>query len=308
MDASFARGMFPSLQDRDADAVEMMDGPDCDPAVLARTYANFRYVNPLVSGWRATYRREIRPLLSTTRPSSLLDVGSGGGDVSRSLARWAASDGLRLTVTGIDPDARAHEFAVAQPAVPGLQFRRAFSSELVAEGARFDFVVSNHILHHLTAEELGGLMFDSERLSRDGGRVLHADIERSRFAYVGFGLATWPFFRDSLIRADGLTSIRRSYTAAELRSALPPGWWVTREIPSRLLLRFTSPAAPAAPRSTSSFTVPVELDRPAGATRPEQGNSATERPFGPGAAGPERNAGPEQNAGPERNAGPEPRR
>lgn len=237
---------IPSLRVRASDAVEIMDDPACDAVRLARTYANFRFVNAVVSGWRGKYRRDIRPALSKTEPRTLLDIGSGGGDVARALARWAARDGLRLNVTAIDPDARAHAYATSLPPLPGLTFRRALSSELVAEGARFDFVVSNHLLHHLGAAELGGLLSDSERLAR--GRVLHGDIERSRFAYLSFGLGTWPFFRRSFIRADGLTSIRRSFTAAELQAVLPAGWRVSREVPSRLILRWEAPgAAPHSP-------------------------------------------------------------
>ncbi|GAB3124330.1 class I SAM-dependent methyltransferase [Glaciibacter psychrotolerans] len=231
-----------SLRVRDDDAVELMDSPDCDPVRLERTYASFPVVNAVVSGWRQIYRRDIRPLLHVDQPRTLLDIGAGGGDLARSLTTWARQDGLRLHVTAIDPDARAHTYALAQPAQPGLTFRRAFSSELVGEGARFDIVVSNHVLHHLTARELGGLLFDSERLCRQV--VLHADIERSRLGYLGFGLATWPFFRDSYIRPDGLTSIRRSFTVDELRAVLTVAglsrWWVTREVPSRYLLRYST--------------------------------------------------------------------
>ena len=257
---------FPSLRVRASNAVEIMDDPGCDPERLARTYANFRFVNAVVSGWWATYRRDIRPALSATNPRTLLDIGSGGGDVARSLARWAARDRLRLTVTAIDPDARAHAYATGLPPVPGLTFRRALSSDLVAEGARFDFVVSNHVLHHLSGSELGGLLFDSERLVR--GRVLHADIERSRFAYLGFGLGTWPFFRRSYIRADGLTSIRRSFTAAELRAVVPAGWQVSREVPSRLVLAWEAPGSPpvrpspAAPDQQGSPGLPDSPDVP----------------------------------------------
>lgn len=235
--------MLPSLRARAVDAVEIMDG-DCDPAMLDRTYADFHVVNLAVSGWRSMYCRSIRPGLSTTRASTLLDIGSGGGDVSRCLARWAARDGLRLEVTAIDPDARAHGWAAAQPAVRGLTFRRALSSELVAEGARFDFVMSNHILHHLNAAELQGVLADSQVLARRG--VLHADIARGRLAYLGFSLGTWPFFRKSYIRADGLTSIRRSFTAPELRRVAPPGWRVRRAHPYRLELRWRAPGVPAA--------------------------------------------------------------
>lgn len=240
-----------NLRERAVDAAEIMDDPGSDPAKLRRTYAQFRFVNAVVSGWWTMYRREIRPLLSSTRTRTLLDIGSGGGDVARALSRWSADDGLLLAVTAIDPDPRAHDYALSLPRMPSLHFRRAFSSELVAEGARYDIVVSNHVLHHLTDRELGGLLFDSERLCLPGGRVLHADIERSAAAYLGFGLLTLPFPRNSFIRPDGFTSIRRSYTAAELRAAVPPAWRVTREIPSRLVLRFDAPAEPA-PASPST--------------------------------------------------------
>ncbi|WP_308287688.1 class I SAM-dependent methyltransferase [Cryobacterium inferilacus] len=233
--------MLPTLRARAVDAVEIMDDPHCDPDALARTYADFRLVNAVVSGLRHSYRHDIRPRLSATRPHRLLDIGSGGGDVARSLARWAARDGLRLSVTAIDPDARAHDFAVAQPPLPGLEFRRAHSGDLVTAGERFDTVLSNHVLHHLGAADLGALLADSERLSR--GLVLHGDIERAPLAYAGFGLGTWPFFRRSYIRADGLTSIRRSFTFAELSAVAPPGWTVSRERPYRLVLRWTAPAA-----------------------------------------------------------------
>ena len=231
-------GVPVSLRGRAVDAIEIMDGLDCDPAMLDRTYAQFPVVNFVVSGWRSMYCRSIRPGLSTTRPSTLLDVGSGGGDVARSLARWAARDGLRLEVTAIDPDPRAHAWASSRPGVRGLSFRRALSSDLVAEGARFDYVVSNHILHHLNAAELQGVLADSEALARRG--ALHADIARGRLAYLGFSLGTWPFFHRSYIRPDGLTSIRRSFTATELRRVAPDGWRVRRGHPCRLELRWSA--------------------------------------------------------------------
>ena len=154
---------IPSLALRADDISEVMDSPECDAERLRNTYSYFRYVNAVVSGWRLTYRRDIRPALSPDRLSTLLDIGTGGGDVARSLARWARRDRLRLRITAIDPDARAHEYTASLPAVSDLTFRTELSSDLVARGERFDFVISNHVLHHLTAEQLGALMVEIGR-------------------------------------------------------------------------------------------------------------------------------------------------
>ncbi|WRH26350.1 methyltransferase domain-containing protein [Arthrobacter sp. JZ12] len=210
-----------------------MDRPDCDPARLDRTYQQFNLVNRCVAGWQLTWARYIRPVLSTTRTNTLLDIGSGGGDVPRAFVRWARRDGFRLEITAIDPDERAHAFASSQRTTPGLSFRRAYSSELVTEGATFDVVTSNHVLHHLTPGELGGLLHDSEQL---GTRLaLHSDLHRTRLGFALFSVGTLPL-RGSYIRGDGLTSIRRSYVANELRAVVPPGWRVERQIPFRNLL------------------------------------------------------------------------
>lgn len=217
-----------------------MDDPGCDPVALERTYARFDLVNAIVSGRGAIYRRWVRPRLRTGGTVRLLDVGTGAADLPRRMLRWAAREGGGLEVVAIDPDARAIAFARAQPPVAGLELRQAATHDLVAAGERFDVVLSNHVLHHLTARELGAILADSEALLAPGGVAVHADIARSALAYVGFAAGTLPFeptlLRRTYIREDGLTSIRRSHTAAELAAAAPPGWSVRTGVPSRLEL------------------------------------------------------------------------
>jgi 2-polyprenyl-3-methyl-5-hydroxy-6-metoxy-1,4-benzoquinol methylase len=230
-----ARGF---LAERDESATELMDEPGGDIAALERTYERFRLINAVVSNQRAVYRRWIRPCLSATEVRRVLDIGTGGADLPRALLRWARADGLRLEVTAIDPDPRALDWALRQPAEPGLVLRRVSSADLATAGERFDVVTSNHVLHHLDGRQFGALLADSERLAGGGGIAVHGDIERTRLGYVGFALGTLPFernlFAGSYIRPDGLTSIRRSHTAAELAAVLPAGWRVRRGVPSRL--------------------------------------------------------------------------
>lgn len=237
LDAGVPPFFPPDLSRRAVEAIEEMDRPDCDPVRLERTYAQFPLINAVVSGWRRNYRRYLRPVLARHGGGTVLDIGSGGGDLARALARWTRRDGLAVDVLGIDPDPRAHAYAASRRPVPGLEFRAAFSSQLVAEGKAFDVVISNHVLHHLDAEGFAELLSDSRTLVRS--LALHSDIERSPWAYGLFSAGTLPFFHGSFIRADGLTSIRRSYTAAELAAAAPPGWETRRQKPwqNQLLYR-----------------------------------------------------------------------
>lgn len=222
-----------SLRERDTVVRELMDDPDCDPARLAATLRRFDTVNRLISGWGRVYRRVLAPHLAALgRPARVLDLGSGGGDVVSRLAALARRDGLDATWLGADPDPRAHAVASARSR-PGVDFRCADSAELIREGAAFDVVLSNHVLHHLDAPGLGAFAADSLALSR--GPVLHADIRRSPAAYALYAAGITPLAPGTFLRTDGLRSIRRSYRPAELGAALGSGWTVHQPAPFRLL-------------------------------------------------------------------------
>ncbi|MDT0157559.1 methyltransferase domain-containing protein [Microbacterium sp. ARD32] len=238
--------MIPDLSERATGARELMDEPDADRAMLDRTYALFPLVNAAVSGWRGVYRRDIRPFV---RRGALrvLDVGAGGGDLTRMIAGRLRQDGCDAQVTGLDIDPRAVSWASAQDGPPGVRWLCASTSDLVADGEIFDLVISNHVLHHLARGQLADVLADSVRLLAPEGAVLHGDIARSRTAYALFSAATWPLARTvlagSFIRPDGLTSIRRAFTADELAAVAGDGWSIERRMPSRLLLLARGPRA-----------------------------------------------------------------
>ena len=221
-----------SLKERAPELRERMDDPGCSLSKLHATYRQFGVVNQMFAAWRTVYTHHLRPQLTGT-PATLLDIGGGGGDVVRRLAAWAKQDGLELTLTAIDPDGRALAYAQSRPSPPNITFYQAFSSDLVKEGQSFDVVISNHLLHHLTDDEVRGLCLDSERLALK--LALHNDLRRNELAYLGFS-TTRLFFRHSYIVEDGLLSIRRSFKPEELERLAPPGWTVETAFPYRNLL------------------------------------------------------------------------
>lgn len=225
-----------TLAARDEDLRELMDDPACDPALLEKTLRRFATINRLVAGWDTVYRRHVGPALRALgRPARVLDIGSGGGDVTARLAARARRDGLDVTWLGVDPDPRAHAVATERVA-DGVEFRCTDAATLRAEGQRFDIVLSNHVLHHL-GDDLAGFLDDSMALSH--GLVLHSDIARSRRAYALYAVGITPFAPGTFLRTDGLRSIRRSFTAPELAERLEAHparrWRVEQPVAFRLL-------------------------------------------------------------------------
>lgn len=213
---------------------EHMDDPDSDRALLFRTYDRFSTVNKLVSGWNRIFQNLIVPLVKEGETCHILDIGFGGGDIIRTLYNEAAACKFDLRVTGIEIDSRALDYVAGQPWPDTIEFRNTTTADLVNEHLSFDFIISNHLLHHLEQDEMNQMLNDCERLCTR--RIIHNDIERSDVAYLFFG----PFSRvlggKSFLCADGLRSIRKSYTYSELTGLVPENWLVYRMFPYRLLL------------------------------------------------------------------------
>ena len=222
-----------SLRERDTAVLELMDDPACDPHRLEATLRRFDIVNRLWSGWADLYRARLGPFLASLgRPARVLDLGSGGGDLVARLAQLAERDGLDVQWLGADPDPRAHTVA-RERASQSIAFRVADAATLRAEGARFDAVLSNHVLHHLSRDDLHS--FAAESLGLADGLVLHSDIRRGRLPYGLYGIGVIPFERGTFLRTDGLRSIRRSYRVGELAAALGPEWQVEAAAPFRVV-------------------------------------------------------------------------
>jgi len=221
------------LSERAVDLDEIMDDPDCDEKGLHNTYRWFERLNPWLARWRALYRSHLSPMMRSDRPTRILDIGCGGGDLLRLIANEAAREGKTIELTGIDPDERAIAYAKSRESSAAITYRAVHSSELVDEGASYDLVVSNHVLHHLSAESLEVLLTDSAALST--GLVLHNDICRDDLAWLSF-LPIGLIARGSFIMTDGLRSIRRAWHPDDLQTRLPVGWTAEKLLPFRMLL------------------------------------------------------------------------
>ena len=221
------------LRERAADLQEWMDDPNGCPEKLANTLHQFTRINRRLSGWRRIFDQHIKPHCTDPhRVYTLLDIGFGGGDIARDLYQRAQQAGIRLSIEAIDTDRRALDFVQQFTWPEDITFHCVHHRELLEAGRVYDFVIGNHLLHHLQPAELSSLLRDADQLARQA--ALFADLRRSDWAYVFFFLGTLGRFRHSYIRPDGLRSIRRSYTQRELAALAPARWQIRKVFPFRL--------------------------------------------------------------------------
>ena len=212
--------MFHSLAERSHEP-ELMDLPDSDELRLLRTVRQFGLINSLLTRSKALLKQHVvRDMLR--RPQncfSLLDLGSGGCDIGRWLARYVARNSKKqLRVTCLDHDSRVYSYARAKCAdTPGVEVVLGSARDL-DRLPRYDYIFANHFLHHLTNDRLTGML---ELICRRARYLfIINDLLRSPLSYVGYSLFAAAFLHRSFAGYDGKLSIRKGFLPDELRALL----------------------------------------------------------------------------------------
>jgi SAM-dependent methyltransferase len=195
-----------------------MDRLDSSLQDLNATLARFPVINTVLTASRPLIRRHLLRDMTKT-PAALhrvLDLGAGGGDLARWLVRTARRKGLRLHVLCLDHDPRVAAFARrACRGYPEIQVVCDGADGLARYGP-FDYVFSNHFLHHLDDEGVRRIVTQVHESTRRS--YLLNDLRRSRWSYVGFALTASLFVRGGFAREDGLISIARGFLPHEMRA------------------------------------------------------------------------------------------
>jgi SAM-dependent methyltransferase len=213
---------------RAAGRLELMDQPVDAPDELEQSLADIEISNRWLGGI-APIRREVRRAGART----ILDVGSGSGDVPRALVRDGRRRGVDLRVTCLDhSDAM---IAIAQRRTGGddaLTFVRGEGERLPFADAAFDVVTCSLALHHFEPPAARELLREMRRVARVTPIV--GDLTRSYVAFAGTWLYAHLTTRNRLTRNDAPLSVRRAYVPGEaLALAREAGWRSPRVIHER---------------------------------------------------------------------------
>jgi Methyltransferase domain len=194
----------------------------------------------MLNRWSLAYRPTLAWLAralarpADESPTTLLDVGSGHGDMLRRIAGWAARRGVRLELVGVDLNPWSKRAAeLATPAGSPIRYE---TGDLFALGEerRFDFIVSSLFAHHLDDDGLVRFLQWMERRARRGWFVndLHRHAVPYWFLRTLFAVGRF----NRLVVHDGPVSVARSLDRRDWERALERagidrasveiGWWM----------------------------------------------------------------------------------
>ena len=207
--------------ERLTDADELLDGPLDDPEALAGNLRDLRRFNRMFGGVELS-RRAIAALVGDTEDVTLLDVGTGGGDIPIALIADARRHGRWLKITAVDARPEVLTAArIARPlvaVVPGLTMTLGDGRSLTYPDRTFDVVHASMLVHHLSRTDAVGLFQEMSRVARRG--IVVNDLARGVRPWVGAWLASHLLTTNRYTRYDAPLSVRRAYSPDEVRAML----------------------------------------------------------------------------------------
>jgi len=196
--------------------VELLDDPAADPEVVTASLRNIARANRWFGG-SAAMRRGLGRALRGLPPGTtvtLLDLGTGLGDLPRAAVRWAAQRGVRLVPVGLERSPVAARLAAAG----GVPCVVACAGVTPLRNKSVDVVLVSQVAHHLSEDSAVRLFRECDRVARRA--VVVADLRRGWLGPLAFWVGARALQFDPVTVADGMTSIRRGYTQAELGGLL----------------------------------------------------------------------------------------
>jgi ubiquinone/menaquinone biosynthesis C-methylase UbiE len=196
------------LRTRSAD-LELLDGERLDPDELRTNLREMAMLNRLPGGIGDSVRA-VERLLDGKADATVLDIGTGGGDFVRRLARERAAHVIAADVSADVLEITRRNLADTKD-VTVLQ---ADVLALPLGDAEVEVAHASMLIHHLEPPDVARALREMRRVARRG--IVINDLRRGPIALAVTAATVLALSRGAYTRHDGVLSARRAYTLREL--------------------------------------------------------------------------------------------
>jgi len=190
--------------------VELLDDPSVPPEVMTRSMRDVERANRIFGGTRAALAELGPSLAGFSGTATMLDVGTGAGDIAEAARASAARHRVSVKTIGFDNSKTllSRHRARNDCVVVGNALQLPFADRSV------DIVMCSQLLHHFPEHQALLLIREMNRVARV--RVVISDLRRSWVAAGGLWLASFVLGFHSVSRHDGVVSVMRGFLPREL--------------------------------------------------------------------------------------------
>ncbi|MEQ8242462.1 methyltransferase domain-containing protein [Fulvivirga sp.] len=202
--------------------IELMDDLESSGEVIALTLKELETINKWLGGNFVTIDGISQLIKNKTGKITVADLGCGGGDMLKLIARWGRKIKVDFDLKGIDANPNIIEFARENcKGYPEISFECININDEAFTNKAYDIITATLFTHHFTNEELKAQLFSFSKQSKIG--VVINDLHRHWFAYYSIKWLTKLFSKSEMVRNDAAVSVMRSFRKKELRSLLKEG-------------------------------------------------------------------------------------
>ena len=191
--------------------LELLDLDGADRGAIAVCLRDLERINRWTGAYRVTLRwlDQLHLEVTPKRPITVLDAGSGGGDMLRRIRAWARARGLEVRLIGVDRNPHATAAAAAATRYDaGIRYVTADLFDLPRE-LPVDVVVSALFSHHLDDVRLIDFLRWMEERARLGWLI--NDLHRHRLPWLVAHHGARLLRMHSLVRHDAPLSVARAF-------------------------------------------------------------------------------------------------
>jgi hypothetical protein len=177
---------------------ELLDLETPPPEERERIAGYLAFVNRWLGGTAAIDEH----LRHVQGPATVLDVAAGAADIPRELQRRHP----HLTCIAFDLAAWVQPLASGLPRIRGDVRWFPFRDRSV------DYIITTHFFHHLTDDQIVGVLREFDRVARRG--LIVNDLLRNRRAL--FWIKLFTLGANRYVKYDGPLSVKKGFTVAEI--------------------------------------------------------------------------------------------
>ncbi len=200
---------------------EFLDADDIPKELLFQNLRELEFINKYLGGHKVSLHGLKKIMIDKSKTYQILDIGCGGGDSLKAVAKWANNNNYKIKLTGIDLKQDCIDFAKKNCANINCSFIcDDFRNALQDFGnpkSEITIVHASLFCHHFTENDIKAFV---KTCSEHNAVFLVNDLERHPFAYYSIKFLTYLFSKSPLVKNDAPLSVLRGFKRKEWQSIL----------------------------------------------------------------------------------------